>query len=119
MLILTYVAEICGSLTYVAMFGQFWVLPFLIWLEVAYTAESNKWVVYAVMILLLSYPNRKSPFPLPPLCDPYSQIHSTSHPGGMELAKLQRRPPAHRLDRHLQHVPPDRRHHWEQHIPHW
>jgi hypothetical protein len=56
---ITYAAEVFGSLTYVAMFGQFWVLPFLIWLEVGYTAESNKWVVYVVMLLVLSYPNRK------------------------------------------------------------
>lgn len=59
MLTLTYLAEVFQNLTYVAMFGQFWVLPFLVWLEVGYSDESNKWVVYAVMVLLLAYPNRK------------------------------------------------------------
>ncbi|KAH8901126.1 MFS general substrate transporter [Thozetella sp. PMI_491] len=57
LLAITYTAEVLGSITYVAMFGQFWVLPFLIWLEVGYTTESNKWLVYAIMILLLAYPN--------------------------------------------------------------
>ncbi len=59
LLAITYAAEVFGSLTYIAMFGQFWVLPFLVWLEVAYTADSDKWLVYAIMILLLSYPNRR------------------------------------------------------------
>ncbi|KAH8666961.1 major facilitator superfamily domain-containing protein [Xylariales sp. PMI_506] len=60
LLAITYTAEVLDSLTYVAMFGQFWVLPFLVWLEVAYTSSSDKWQVYAIMILLLSYPNRKA-----------------------------------------------------------
>ena len=59
MLILTALAEVFQSLTLFALFSQFWHLPFLIWLEVAYTSSSNRWVVYAVMTLLLSSPSGK------------------------------------------------------------
>ncbi len=113
MLILTYVAEITRSITFVAMFGQFWVLPFLIWLEVGYTAASNKWVVYAVMILLLGYPNRKLSWrPWPEGGRPVLTPPSPSDSGRVDLAKLQRCPPPYRLDGDVQYVSADRRDYW-------
>jgi hypothetical protein len=56
MLALTYSAEIYKELTFHAMTGQIWVLPFLTWLVVANLATANKWVVWAIITLLLSYP---------------------------------------------------------------
>ncbi|CAI6341945.1 unnamed protein product [Periconia digitata] len=43
LLALTYSAEIFGELTFHAMLGQIWVIPFLIWLTVAEVAGANKW----------------------------------------------------------------------------
>ena len=57
MLILTYVAEIWKELTFTAMIGQVWALPFLIYLTVANTGNLNRWVLWIVTTLLLSYPN--------------------------------------------------------------
>lgn len=57
MLANTYAAEIFGELTFIAMIGQFWILPFLIYLNVADTANANRWVIWAVTTLLLGYPN--------------------------------------------------------------
>ncbi|GAB1318572.1 Phthalate transporter [Madurella fahalii] len=57
MLGVTYLAEYVGELTFVAMSGQIWMLPFLIYLNVVDTGELNRWVVYVVTTLLLSYPN--------------------------------------------------------------
>ncbi|KAI2603054.1 MFS general substrate transporter [Hypoxylon fragiforme] len=57
MLANTFAAEIFGELTLIAMVGQFWILPFLIYLNVADTANTNRWVIYTVTTLLLGYPN--------------------------------------------------------------
>ncbi|KAJ9142919.1 MFS general substrate transporter [Pleurostoma richardsiae] len=57
MLLLTYVAEIWGELTLTSMIGQIWALPFLIYLNVVNTAHVNRWIIFAVTSLLLSYPN--------------------------------------------------------------
>lgn len=66
MLGITYLGEIIGELTFVAMSSQIWALPILIYLNVVNTAEVNRWVLYAVITLLLMYPNRKFPIiPLP------------------------------------------------------
>ncbi|GKT70222.1 LOW QUALITY PROTEIN: phthalate transporter [Colletotrichum tofieldiae] len=59
MLAITYLGEIIGELTFVSMSGQVWALPFLIYLNVVNTSEVNRWVLYAVITLLLMYPNRK------------------------------------------------------------
>jgi hypothetical protein len=67
MLGLTYFAEAVGELTLTALFGQIWVLPFLIYLNVINSQEVNKWVFWVVVSLLLSYPNGKfipAQFPL-------------------------------------------------------
>jgi len=57
MLALTYLAEIFGELTFMSVSGQIWALPFLIYLNVVDTTKINKWIVWAVITLLLSYPN--------------------------------------------------------------
>ncbi|WYZ46089.1 hypothetical protein EsH8_IX_000314 [Colletotrichum jinshuiense] len=57
MLIITYLGEIIGELTFVSMSGQVWTLPFLIYLNVVNTSEVNRWVFYTVITLLLMYPN--------------------------------------------------------------
>ncbi|KAJ0358573.1 hypothetical protein COL154_009079 [Colletotrichum chrysophilum] len=50
-------AEVFKELTFIAMSGQFWTLPFLIYLNVVDTTEVNRWVLYTVISLLLIYPN--------------------------------------------------------------
>lgn len=57
MMILTYVAEIWGELTLTSMVGQIWALPFLVYLFAVDTSAANKWTVWAMTTLLLSYPN--------------------------------------------------------------
>ncbi|KAI1484472.1 phthalate transporter [Biscogniauxia mediterranea] len=57
MLALTYGSEILGELTLVALIGQIWILPFLIYLCVADLATANRWVVWTITTLLLGYPN--------------------------------------------------------------
>ncbi|KAK3389471.1 major facilitator superfamily domain-containing protein [Podospora didyma] len=57
MLFITYLAEIINELTYVSLTGQIWIFPFLIYLNVADTANTNRWVMYTVTTLLISYPN--------------------------------------------------------------
>ena len=59
MLFITYLAEIVGELTFVSWTGQIWLLPFLIYLNVVNFAKVNKWVIWTVTTLLLSYPNGK------------------------------------------------------------
>ncbi|OHW98791.1 MFS transporter [Colletotrichum incanum] len=60
MLAITYLGEIVGELTFVSMSGQVWALPFLIYLNVVNTSEVNRWILYAVITLLLMYPNLRS-----------------------------------------------------------
>jgi hypothetical protein len=60
MLLLTYVAEIWGELTLTSMIGQIWLLPFLIYLNVVNTTKVDKWIIWAVVSLLLGYPNGMS-----------------------------------------------------------
>lgn len=57
MVTMTYVSEVTGELTWAALFGQIWVLPFVVYLYVVDTTTANKWVVYAVITLLLGFPN--------------------------------------------------------------
>ncbi|OQE44798.1 hypothetical protein PENCOP_c002G05110 [Penicillium coprophilum] len=56
-LLITYVSEIWSQLTFVAMIGQIWILPFLVYLYVVDIDTANKWSVWVVMTLLLAYPN--------------------------------------------------------------
>lgn len=73
MLVMAYLAEITGQLTLVAGLSQVWALPFLIYLNVVDTAKVNRWVIWTVTTLLLSYPNGKEPpaSPSPHACDGY------------------------------------------------
>ncbi len=57
MLALTYVAEIWKELTLTALIGQIWTLPFLVWLYIVDTTTAGKWLVFAMVSLLLAYPN--------------------------------------------------------------
>ncbi|KAI1385364.1 MFS general substrate transporter [Hypoxylon trugodes] len=57
MLLTVYAAEIFKNLTFVALIGQVWVLPFLVYLNVADTANASRWVIWLVTTLLLGYPN--------------------------------------------------------------
>lgn len=59
LLLLTYASEICNQLTLVSTIGQIWMLPFLVYLYVIDINTANKWCVWAVITLLLSYPNGK------------------------------------------------------------
>lgn len=65
MLGLTYAGEVFGELTFVAMVGQVWALPFLLFLNLVDINNINKWVAWAIMTLLLCYPNGTSLLPLP------------------------------------------------------
>jgi len=57
MLGLAYSAEVFGELTLHSLLAQIWAVPFLVWFVVADVASANKWVVWAVITLLLSYPS--------------------------------------------------------------
>ncbi|KAJ5313526.1 uncharacterized protein N7443_000410 [Penicillium atrosanguineum] len=57
MLSLTYISEVVGELSLVAIFGQIWVLPFVIYLYIVDVNTANRWSVWAVMTLLLGFPN--------------------------------------------------------------
>jgi hypothetical protein len=56
MLAVTYAAEIFKELTLIAMVGQIWILPFLIYLYVNDITKIDKWVAWGVLTVLLSYP---------------------------------------------------------------
>ncbi|KAI1080333.1 MFS general substrate transporter [Whalleya microplaca] len=57
MLANTYAAEIFGELTLISMVGQIWILPFLIYLNVADTANASRWTIWIITTLLLGYPS--------------------------------------------------------------
>jgi hypothetical protein len=57
MLFITYLAEVTGQLTWVAILGQIYTLPFVVYLYVVDTTTANKWVVWAIVTLLLGFPN--------------------------------------------------------------
>ncbi|KAH8807969.1 major facilitator superfamily domain-containing protein [Xylogone sp. PMI_703] len=57
MMALTYVSEIWHEITLTAMIGQIWAVPFLVYIYVVDINSINKWVAWAVMTLLLSYPS--------------------------------------------------------------
>ena len=57
MLILTYLSERFGQLTWAAMFTQFWALPFVIYLYVVDINSINKWVAWVILTVFLSIPS--------------------------------------------------------------
>lgn len=60
MLAITYLAEIWNELTLTAMIGQIWTLPLFITLVALNLSTTNNWVIYAILVILLIYPNGKS-----------------------------------------------------------
>ncbi|POR35074.1 MFS transporter [Tolypocladium paradoxum] len=54
---LTYLSELTSQLSLVALLGQIWAFPFLIYMNVVDTATTNKWVIWTVITLLLGFPN--------------------------------------------------------------
>lgn len=60
MLCLTYLGEIWNELTFTALIAQIWTLPLLVALVALNLANINKWVLYALLITLLMYPNGES-----------------------------------------------------------
>ncbi|KAJ9612387.1 hypothetical protein H2200_003984 [Cladophialophora chaetospira] len=56
MMIITYLAEILQELTWVAVSGQVWALPFLIFFNVVDTSQMNKWAVWIITTALLTHP---------------------------------------------------------------
>lgn len=46
-----------GELSFTAMFGQIWALPFLIFIYVVDINKIQKWTAWIVITLLLSYPS--------------------------------------------------------------
>lgn len=61
MLALTYLGEIWSELTLTSLIGQIWGLPLLVAMVALNLADINKWVLYAILTLLLSYPNGEYP----------------------------------------------------------
>ncbi|ROV98043.1 hypothetical protein VMCG_07076 [Cytospora schulzeri] len=56
MLMLTYLGEIWNELTFTAMIGQIWALPLLICMVALELGGGNRWVLYAVVMLIVSSP---------------------------------------------------------------
>ncbi|KAL2421754.1 putative transporter [Exophiala dermatitidis] len=57
MMLVTYLAEVFREITLIAILGQVWALPFLIYFNTVDTLQTNKWVIWAVTTVLLSYPS--------------------------------------------------------------
>ncbi|KAK3643625.1 hypothetical protein LTR56_010135 [Elasticomyces elasticus] len=57
MLALVYSAEIFGELTFHSTIAQIWSIPFLAYLVIVDVTEANRWVIWGVITLLLSFPN--------------------------------------------------------------
>ncbi|KAH7403895.1 phthalate transporter [Cadophora sp. MPI-SDFR-AT-0126] len=57
MLGLTYAGEVFGELTFTALIGQIWALPFLIFMNIVDINGINKWAAWGIMTALLCYPN--------------------------------------------------------------
>ncbi|PHH91015.1 hypothetical protein CDD83_1950 [Cordyceps sp. RAO-2017] len=64
MLGLAYLSEATCQLALVAMLGQVWAFPPLIYMNAVNTAVVNKWAVWAVVSLLLGYPNGMATLPI-------------------------------------------------------
>lgn len=57
MLALTYAGEVFGELTFTALIGQIWALPFLIFINFVDINGINRWLAWGIMTALLCYPN--------------------------------------------------------------
>ena len=92
MLFITHFAELVGELTFVSMAGQFYILPFLIYLNVADTANTNRWMIWGITTLLLGYPNGKL-YSSRSGCEGHltDPVNSSPNPGRLELTQLEQR----------------------------
>lgn len=97
MLSLTYAAEVFGELTLTSMLGQIWILPFLIYLNVADTANTSRWVIWTVTTLLLSYPNGRDLRGGNCQLRYADTVASPCYTGRLELKKLEYGPISNRL----------------------
>ena len=103
MLALSYSAEIYQELTFHSLTSQIWAIPFLAYLALTDIAHANKWIVWAIITLLLSFPNRKLSLFVPfsiAILTPLSAPNSSR----LELSQLKRRPFTNGLSSYIQHV---------------
>ncbi|KAE8391000.1 major facilitator superfamily domain-containing protein [Aspergillus alliaceus] len=56
-IILTYAAEIFGSLAWMGVLSQAWTLPMLIYMNVVDFSQTKKWIGWTVLTLILSFPS--------------------------------------------------------------
>jgi hypothetical protein len=111
MLGLTYAAEVFGELTLVALIGQLWALPFLVFIYLVDISSINKWAAWGIMTALLMYPSGRSSSSLFLVSSLLIRaLFSTSHTSGLELSKQQHSPLPYRLSSSIQHVRPNIRH---------
>ena len=57
-IILTYAAEVLGSLAWMGAVAQAWTLPMLIYMNVVDFSQTKRWVAWTVLTLILSFPSR-------------------------------------------------------------
>lgn len=58
-LIVTYVSELWNQRALVAMSSQIWALPFLIYIYLVDITQTNRWIAWTVLTLLLAAPSRE------------------------------------------------------------
>jgi nitrate/nitrite transporter NarK len=56
-ILLTYAAEIFGSLAWMGALAQAWSLPMLIYMNVVDISQTTKWVGWTVLTLIISLPS--------------------------------------------------------------
>jgi hypothetical protein len=111
MLSLTYAGEVFGELTLVALIGQLWALPFMVFIYVVDINSINEWLARVIMTALLSYPSGlcrpASPFCVSPTFNSRPNtlvLYSPSHLSWLEQSKLEYDPHSHGVCCDLQHV---------------
>ncbi|KAJ5833280.1 hypothetical protein N7474_001591 [Penicillium riverlandense] len=57
---LTYFSEVSGELCLTALFGQVWVFPFLVYMNVVDMTTIHKWKAWAITSLFLCYPSAQA-----------------------------------------------------------
>jgi hypothetical protein len=60
---LVYGAEAFESIAYMGILAQLWMLPMLLYINAVNFSQTNKWVAWTVLTLILSFPNRKNHVP--------------------------------------------------------
>jgi hypothetical protein len=60
LLFFTRFADWTGRLAFNGIIGQVWALPFLVCLYTLDTTTINKWIIFAIITLLLGYPSNHS-----------------------------------------------------------